>query len=99
MLGRAEPFASLDRQLGTTLAAKVSELAREAGSIMLVATHELEHALAIADRICVLAGRPARLEADIAITDRGDALAVGYLRTNLLDRFPFLGSKRAAHTP
>jgi ABC-type nitrate/sulfonate/bicarbonate transport system ATPase subunit len=99
MLVLDEPFASLDRQLGNTLAAKVSELAREAGSIVVVATHELDHALAIADRICVLAGRPGRLEADIAIPDRGDAVAIGYLRTNLVDRFPFLGSKRAAHAP
>jgi ABC-type nitrate/sulfonate/bicarbonate transport system ATPase subunit len=99
MLVLDEPFASLDRQLGTSLAAKVADLARRAGSIAMVATHELEHALAIADRICVLAGRPARLEADIAIPDRGDATAIGYLRINLLDRFPFLGSKRTAHPP
>jgi hypothetical protein len=59
----------------------------------------LEHALAIADRICVLAGRPARLEADVAIPDRGDAAAIGYLRINLLDRFAFLGSKRTVHPP
>ncbi len=92
-----EPFASLDRQLGTTLAAKVADLARRAGSIVVVATHELEHALAIADRICVLAGRPARMEADITIPDRSDAASIASLRTNLLDRFAFLGSKRVAH--
>jgi len=88
-----EPFASLDRQLAAELAAKVAEIARRTGSIVLIATHELEHALAIADRICVLVGRPATLAADVAVPQQDTADAIGRLRTDLLTRFRFLGTE------
>ena len=85
-----EPFASLDHQLSAALAEKVAIFARQTGSIVVIATHEIDHALAIADRICVLAGYPATLAINIAVPPKGDAYAIDTLRSELLDRFTFL---------
>ena len=86
------PFASLDRRLGAALAAMVGERARRRRAIVLLATHELEHALAISDRILVLSGHPATLAADVTVPDRSDPRALDALRDTLLGRFAFLGA-------
>ncbi|MGI4978505.1 MAG: ATP-binding cassette domain-containing protein [Janthinobacterium lividum] len=82
-----EPFASLDPGLATTLGAIVARHARDTGAIVLLATHELDQALALATRILVLSGRPATLAADIAVPSADRAS----LRADLLSRFAFLG--------
>ena len=87
-----EPFASLDPQLTAQLGGVVARCARENAVTVLLATHELEQALAIADRILVLSGAPATLQADIAVPDRRDAAAIEVLRRALPARFPFLES-------
>ena len=86
-----EPFASLDAGLGATLADRVAARARDAGCIVLLATHDLGQALAVADRICVLAGRPATFAANVAVPRRDDPGATARLNADLLDRFGFLG--------
>lgn len=83
-----EPFASLDPGLAATLGAIVARHARDTGAIVLLATHELDQALALATRILVLSGRPATLAADIAVPP-GDHAG---LRADLLSRFAFLGT-------
>ena len=83
-----EPFASLDPGLAGALGAIVARRARETGAIVLLATHELDQALALASRILVLSGRPATLVADLAVP-QGERAA---LRAELLGRFAFLGS-------
>jgi NitT/TauT family transport system ATP-binding protein len=61
-----EPFASLDAQLGARLGQDVTTYARSIGAIVLMATHDLDQARAIADRLLVLSGTsPATLGADI----------------------------------
>ena len=61
-----EPFASLEPSLAAGLAAAVTRQARDLGAIVLVATHDLDQALAISDRVLVLGGdTPATLAADI----------------------------------
>ncbi len=53
-----EPFASLDPGLRTRLSLEVASWLRELGTAALFVTHDLDEALAIADRIAVLrAGR------------------------------------------
>ncbi len=94
-----EPFASLDRQLGATLVKRVADRTRSEGGLMLFATHELEHALTVADSICILAGQPATLESGMVAQDRNDGVAIARLRADLLERFPFLGSEEMAHPP
>lgn len=86
-----EPFASLDPRLAAQLAAVVARRARDQAVTVLFATHELDQALAIADRVLVLSGHPATLQADIPVPDRADAAALAALRRDLPARFPFLG--------
>jgi thiamine transport system ATP-binding protein len=59
-----EPFASLDPGLRTRLSLEVERWLRELGTAALFVTHDLDEALAIADRIAVLrAGRLVQLAA------------------------------------
>ncbi len=89
-----EPFASLDAGLGAQLARVVAGRARRNGTLALLATHDLDQALAIADRVLVLAGQPATLAADLPVP-RGDDGVIG-LRDALHRRFPFLARDAAA---
>jgi ABC-type nitrate/sulfonate/bicarbonate transport system ATPase subunit len=87
-----EPFASLDPLLSARLAAVVGQLARRSGATALLATHDLDQALALADRVLVLSGHPATLAADHRVPDRADAAGIAALRTDLQARFPFFGA-------
>jgi NitT/TauT family transport system ATP-binding protein len=79
-----EVFASLDRGLGDLLAGRLAERARARKMLMLASMHDLDRALAVADRVLVLDGAPATLAADMRV-EAGT-------REMLLARFPFLGS-------
>lgn len=81
-----EPFASLDAGLGAQLARVVAGRARRAGTLVLLATHDLDQALGIASRVLVLSGHPATLAADLAVP-HGELAG---LREELHRRFPFL---------
>jgi NitT/TauT family transport system ATP-binding protein len=59
-----EPFASLDQQLGSQIGRDITAYARELGAITVIATHDLDQALSIADRVLVLGGVPASLAED-----------------------------------
>lgn len=87
-----EPFASLDRQSASGLAAVIRQRAETMGTTVLLATHDLDHILPIADRILVLFGHPASLVADIVPPPRADAAARARFRGDLLAQFPFLGT-------
>jgi NitT/TauT family transport system ATP-binding protein len=63
-----EPFAALDLGLRRNLQLEVRRLTRETGAAVLFVTHDLTEAVSLADRIVVLAGRPARVNADLAQT-------------------------------
>ena len=96
MLVLDEPFVSLDRRLAADLGALLAARAQHLGTLVLLATHDVEHAIAIADRILVLHGQPAVLAADIAVPRRGDAAGIGRLRHTLTERFPFLAADEEA---
>jgi ABC-type nitrate/sulfonate/bicarbonate transport system ATPase subunit len=87
-----EPFASLDTGLGAQLAQVVARRARQDGMLVLLATHDLDQALEIADRVLVLSGQPATLAADLAVRQGG----MGEVRSELHRRFPFLARRVAA---
>jgi NitT/TauT family transport system ATP-binding protein len=88
-----EPFASLDPLLSSRLSRNIAGYAKRTGAILLMATHDLDQALDVADRILVLGGtNPATLAADV----RKDALDASALR----QKFRFLeGSPRAGAPP
>jgi NitT/TauT family transport system ATP-binding protein len=98
-----EPFVSLDRRLAGEIAALLARRARQHHGTMLLATHDLDQALAIADRILVLHGHPATLAADLAVPDPKDGEAAGRFKRDLLARFAFLDEAPddalAAHPP
>jgi len=85
-----EPFASLDPRLTAELAGRVIAGARTAGAGVLLATHDLVQAIALADRVLVLAGHPATLAADIAVPGADRLAARQALAADLVARFGFL---------
>ena len=62
-----EPFVSLDRHLVVELEALVSDLITAEGSTAILVTHLIEDAAALADRLVMLSGRPARIVADFKL--------------------------------
>ncbi|WP_029002638.1 ABC transporter ATP-binding protein [Azorhizobium doebereinerae] len=60
-----EPFAALDLGLRRDMQALTRSLVVETGVAALFVTHDLTEAVRLADRILVLAGRPARITAAI----------------------------------
>lgn len=77
-----EPFASLDPALAASLAQAVTRHART----MIVATHDLAHALGFATRVVILGGHPATVMADRPVSP-GEA---DRLLAELCAAFPFL---------
>jgi ABC-type nitrate/sulfonate/bicarbonate transport system ATPase subunit len=84
-----EPFASLDAATAGLIAARLARLRDESGAALVIATHDIDRATALATRIVVLVGRPATVvyQADIP------AGANEAIRAELLRRFPFLSDQ------
>ncbi len=99
MLVLDEPFASLDPKSAASLAGLLVQAARRDGTLVLLATHDLDQVLGFADRLLLLAGKPARLAADCptrAAERPANAPLVPSLKEKLLIRFPFLSAAPAA---
>jgi NitT/TauT family transport system ATP-binding protein len=62
-----EPFVSLDTALALRLRHELIALIEERAVTSLIVTHNLDEAIALADRVLVLSNRPARLIADVQI--------------------------------
>jgi NitT/TauT family transport system ATP-binding protein len=62
-----EPFVSLDAALAARLRQELLTLIEGRGVTSLIVTHDVEEAMALADKVLVLSERPAHLLADIAI--------------------------------
>lgn len=93
MLVLDEPFASLDPKAGGDMARLLVRAARRDAALVVLATHDLDQALGVADRLLMLGDRPARLVADWPnrpAAARTDSSATHDMRQNLLTRFPFL---------
>lgn len=86
-----EPFSSLDLALRRSLQLEVRRLAREEGVAVLFVTHDLTEAVSIADRIVVLAGRPAKVTAELPQTPP-DGLPAVWEAAAALSRRPELAS-------
>lgn len=71
-----EPFAALDVALRRDLQALTRALVVETGVGALFVTHDLTEGVALADRIVVLAGRPARVSAVLANRPTNDPATV-----------------------
>ena len=80
-----EPFSALDNFHRGRLQGELHEIVVEAGVTSLLVTHDLDEALALSDRIYVMAGRPGRIAEVLTIDidrprDRSDAQVVGFRR-------------------
>lgn len=66
-----EPFASLDEPTADSLRQLLITLWREQGNAVLLVTHNLREALALADRVLFLSRDPARVVHQEELTDNG----------------------------
>jgi len=58
-----EPFSALDMQTRTLMQDELLKLWTESGGSVVFVTHDIEEAIALADRVFVLSARPGRLKA------------------------------------
>ena len=58
-----EPFSALDMQTRTLMQDELLQMWTESGGSVVFVTHDIEEAIALADRVFVLSARPARLKA------------------------------------
>jgi ABC-type nitrate/sulfonate/bicarbonate transport system ATPase subunit len=80
-----EPFVSLDRLLADEMQELVAGLIAAVKPTVLLVTHLAEDAARLADRVIVLAGRPARIVGDVPLPvpreQRDAAIIAGYVHT------------------
>ena len=84
-----EPFGALDAQLRTRMHGELMRLWQETGATFVFVTHDLQEAITLADRVCVMSKRPGVpkvvMEIDLprprdAIDVQGDAQYGAYLK-------------------
>jgi NitT/TauT family transport system ATP-binding protein len=63
-----EPFVSLDAPLARQLQRDLARLVESRGMITVLVTHDIDEAIALADRVFVLSARPAHVVGEIRIT-------------------------------
>jgi NitT/TauT family transport system ATP-binding protein len=85
-----EPFGSVDAQARFDLEDLALELRRSLGLSVVVVTHDIDEAVYLADRVVVLAGRPATVVDDLAV-DLGPER--DQIATRALPRFAELRSR------
>ncbi|SFU40803.1 NitT/TauT family transport system ATP-binding protein [Methylobacterium sp. 174MFSha1.1] len=86
-----EPFVSLDDAAAASLRAAVFGSAAARGAAVLMVTHNVPEALAVADRLLLLSGRPASLVAEVPIrTPKGERGRdwIEAMRRDLAARYP-----------
>jgi len=73
-----EPFAALDVQTRQNMENELLELWQESGKTVLFITHDLEEAIALADRVVVLTASPARVKGvyDVSLARPRDVVEI-----------------------
>jgi ABC-type nitrate/sulfonate/bicarbonate transport system ATPase subunit len=70
-----EPFVSLDAPLARQLQRDLARLVESRGMITVLVTHDVDEAIALADRIFVLSARPAHVVGEIRVTSPRAAMS------------------------
>jgi NitT/TauT family transport system ATP-binding protein len=63
-----EPFGALDAQTRLSMQELLLEVWQQLKTTVLFVTHDIDEAILLADRVCVMTARPGRIVRDIAIT-------------------------------
>jgi len=63
-----EPFASVDAQTRITLGEELNTIAQATGKTILFVTHNVEEAVFLGDRCCVLSRHPGRIKALVPVS-------------------------------
>jgi NitT/TauT family transport system ATP-binding protein len=89
-----EPFVSLDAATAGLVASRLVRVRDECRAALVIATHDIDRATALATRIVVLAGRPATVayQADIALNANEAERAA--MCVELSRRFPFFSDQK-----
>jgi NitT/TauT family transport system ATP-binding protein len=62
-----EPFSALDAFTRSALQDEVSRIARQEGLSMVMVTHDIEEAVAMADRVLIMAAAPGRIVGELQV--------------------------------
>ncbi|MBK1633077.1 ABC transporter [Thiohalocapsa halophila] len=62
-----EPFSALDAFTRAALQDEVSRIARQAGLTLVIVTHDIDEAVAMADRVLIMAANPGRIAGEMAV--------------------------------
>ena len=84
-----EPFVSLDTALALRLRQELIALIEGRCVTSLIVTHNIEEAIALADRVLILSGRPARLIAHVSVSvprTRRSYAEMTSIRTEILSK-------------
>jgi NitT/TauT family transport system ATP-binding protein len=65
-----EPFGALDAQTRLSMQQLLLEVSQNLKTTVLFVTHDIDEAILLADRVCVMTARPGRITRDIPITLR-----------------------------
>jgi NitT/TauT family transport system ATP-binding protein len=62
-----EPFVSLDQPLARQMQRDLARLVESRRMISVLVTHDVEEAIVLGDRVCVLSPRPGRIVAELTV--------------------------------
>jgi NitT/TauT family transport system ATP-binding protein len=62
-----EPFSALDAFTRASLQDEVSRIARQQGLTLVIVTHDIDEAVAMADRVLIMAANPGRIVGELAV--------------------------------
>jgi NitT/TauT family transport system ATP-binding protein len=92
-----EPFGALDAQTRLTMHGELRRLVDDLGLTVLLVTHDLDEAIALADRIVVFSRRPARVLADISVAQHGARRGPAFASPLHAQLWGLLSGERAEH--
>ncbi|MCG8316975.1 MAG: ABC transporter ATP-binding protein [Pseudomonadales bacterium] len=96
-----EPFSALDAFTRTALQEEVPTICRERGITMVIVTHDIDEAVAMADRVLIMSQNPGRIVSELAVDlpypRRHMDAHFQSLRSKLMDQFENIEGESATN--